>query len=112
MKKKNHPSLDGYDPNRLFNALIQVYALRNDARLARTLEVPFMLVKKMRNQDIPVTPALLIRMEEVSGWSARTLRDLMGDRRRKFRFEEARTNGVDDIISEIYATDRSKNSMK
>lgn len=58
--------------------------------------------------EIPVTPALLIRMEEVSGWSTRNLRDLMGDRRAKFRFEEVRDSGIDEMISEIYASAAGK----
>ena len=108
MKKQSIKSLDSYDPNRVFNALIHILGLRSDTRLARALEVPYLLVQKVRRMEIPVTPALLIRMEEISGWSARTLRDLMGDRRRKFRFDEVRKMDVDEIISEIYASAASK----
>lgn len=108
MKKSSQISTDGYDPNRLFNALILSLKLRSDAALARVLEVPAGLVRKVRQMEIPVTPALLIRMEEVSGWSARNLRDLMGDRRVNFRFEEVRDSGVDEIISEIYASASGK----
>ena len=46
-------------------------------------------------------PALLIRMEEICGWSARNLLDLIGDRRGKFRFAQVRESGVDDLLSEI-----------
>ena len=110
MKKSPKLTTDGYDPNRLFNALILSLKLRSDAALARTLEVPSGLVRKVRQLEIPVTPALLIRIEEVSGWSARNLRDLMGDRRANFRFEEVRESGVDDMISEIYASASGKKS--
>ena len=108
MKKLPTQSFDGYDPNRLFNALIFILGLRSDTRLARALEVPFMLVKKIRSMEIPVTPALLIRMEEISGWSARNCRDMMGDRRLKFRFDEVRKIDVDETIAEIYASAASK----
>jgi hypothetical protein len=57
--------------------------------LARLLEVPVLLLKKIRRLEMPVTPALLIRMEEISGWSTRNLRDLMGDRRTKYRLSDA-----------------------
>ena len=71
--------------------------------MARVLEVPGPLVKFVRTREIPVTPELLIRMEEVSGWSGRELRDMMGDRRRKFRFEEVRDPALSDILTEILA---------
>lgn len=108
IKKQKTLSLDGYDPNRLFNALITMLQLRNDSALARLLEVPIVLLKKVRQHAIPVTPALLIRMEEVSSLSARELRDLMGDRRRKFRFAEVRDNDIDAMIAEIYASAAAK----
>ena len=57
------------------------------------------------------TPELLIRMEEVSGWSARQLRDMMGDRRAKFRFEQVRNSPVGEIISEIYALADAKKTL-
>lgn len=108
MQKLSIKSLDGYDPNRLLNALIRALGLRTDARLARALGVQFMLVQKVRCMEVPVTSGLLIRMEEISGWSARTLRDLMGDRRRRFRFLSPKKSTVDEIISEIYANARLK----
>ena len=101
---------DGYDPGRLFSALRGLLKLRSDVGLARKLEVPSALVRLVRMGAIPVTPELLIRMEEVSGWSGRQLRDLMGDRRRKFRFDEVRDPAFGDIISEIYASAGAKKS--
>ena len=101
MQKHIILSSDGYDPNRLFNAMLVLHKLRGDVPLARLLEVPVLLLKKIRRLEMPVTPALLIRMEEISGWSTRNLRDLMGDRRGKFRFAQVRESGVDDLLSEI-----------
>ncbi len=102
MKTLRFKPSDGYDPGRLFDALEAQLKLRSDAALARVLEVPTPLVKLMRARDIPVTPELLIRAEEVSGWTGRMLRDLMGDRRRKFRFDEVRDPELGEIISRIY----------
>lgn len=101
--KTSRPTSDGYDPGRLLTALRANLERRSDNGLARSLEVPGPLIQKVRSGEIPVTPELLIRMEEVSGWSARQLRDMMGDRRAKFRFEQVRNSPVGEMISEIYA---------
>jgi hypothetical protein len=95
-------------PGRLFNALRGQLKVRSDVGLARKMEVPGAQVRPIRMGEIPVTPELLIRMEEVSGWSGRQLRDFMGDRRRKFRFDEVRDPAFGDIISEIYAAANDK----
>lgn len=102
MRQPRPISSDGFDPGRMFNALSSHLKLRSDAALARVLEVPVLLVRLMRTREIPVTPELLIRAEEVSGWSGRQLRDLMGDRRRKFRFDQVRDPALGEILSEIY----------
>ncbi len=109
--KSSHPVTDGYDPGRLLSALRAQLKLRSDNGLARALEVPGVLIQGVRSGDIPVTPELLIRMEEVSGWSGRQLRDLMGDRRAKFRFEQVRNSAVGELISEIYALADAKKSF-
>lgn len=110
MKNPKHAGTDGYDPGRLLSALRTPLQLRSDAGLARVLEVPAELLTRVRSGEIPVTPELLIRMEEVSGWSGRKLRDLMGDRRQKFRFEQVRSSAFGELISEIYAMAGSKKS--
>lgn len=110
MKTSASKGTDGYDPGRLFDALGTQLKLRSDAALARVLEVPLLLVRLMRSGDIPVTPELLIRAEEVSGWSGRLQRDMMGDRRRKFRFEEVRDPDLGEIISDIYDAAAPKKS--
>lgn len=110
MKISCRKSSDGFDPGRLFDALEGLLKLRSDAALARVLEVPSPLVRLMRAGDIPVTPELLIRAEEVSGWSGRALRDMMGDRRRKFRFDEVRDPELGEIISDIYDAAAAKKS--
>jgi hypothetical protein len=109
--QKNRPNFtDGYDPGRLFNALRAHLKLRSDAALARVMEMPALLIRLMRKKDLLVTPEFLIRAEEVSGWSGRALRDLMGDRRRKFRFEQVRDPEFGEIIAEIYEAAAAKKS--
>lgn len=74
-----------YDPNRLLDALIKKFGLKNDVALARHLEVAPPLISKIRHRSLPVVASLLIRMHESSDLTIAELRGLMGDRRKKFR---------------------------
>jgi hypothetical protein len=78
-----------YDPNHLLDALIAQMHLKNDAALSRALEVAPPVISKIRHRRLPVGASLLIRMHEASGKSIHELRDLMGDRRRKYRLSDA-----------------------
>jgi hypothetical protein len=88
-----------YDPNRLLNTLIARLNLKNDAALSRALEVAPPLISKIRHGRLPVGAALLIRMHEVSNISIKELRELMGDRRQKFRISEKHFKPGDDIAN-------------
>jgi hypothetical protein len=81
---QSSPGQDIQDVDKLLNALIVQLGLRNDASLARTLEVGAPMISKLRHGKVPVGAGLLIRMMEVSGISIKELRALMGDRREKF----------------------------
>lgn len=74
-----------YDPDRLLDTLIEKLSLKNDAALSRALEVAPPVLSKIRHRRLPVGASILIRMHEVSDLSIRELRELMGDRRGKFR---------------------------
>lgn len=77
-----------YDPNNLLESLIEKLNLKNDAALSRALEVAPPLISKIRHRRLPVGASLLIRMHEVSDLSITDLRQLMGDRRNKFRISD------------------------
>ena len=77
-----------YDPNNLLGSLIQKMNLKNDAALSRALEVAPPVISKIRHRRLPVGASLLIRMHEVCGLSIKELRELMGDRRGKFRISD------------------------
>ena len=77
-----------YDPDKLLATLIGHLNLKNDAALSRALEVSPPVISKIRHRRLPVTASVLIRMHEVSKLSIRELRELMGDRRNKFRISE------------------------
>lgn len=74
-----------YDPDRLLDTLIEKLSLKNDAALSRALEVAPPALSKIRHRRLPVGASILIRMHEVSNLSIHELRELMGDRRGKFR---------------------------
>ncbi|HTN66666.1 MAG TPA: hypothetical protein VL051_10845 [Burkholderiaceae bacterium] len=77
-----------YNPDHLLEALIQRLHLKNDAALSRALEVAPPVISKIRHRRLPVGASLLIRMHEVSEMSISELRELMGDRRGKYRISE------------------------
>jgi hypothetical protein len=62
--------------------------LKNDAALARALEVAPPLISKIRHRRLPVGASLLIRMHEVTDLPVHELRELMGDRRQKYRISD------------------------
>lgn len=82
-------SQESYNPNHLLDRLIEKIGLKNDAALSRKLEVAPPVISKIRHHRLPVGSSLLIRMHEVSGMSIRELRELMGDRRNKYRVGDA-----------------------
>lgn len=77
-----------YDPNQLLDKLIELLHLKNDAALSRALEVAPPVISKIRHRRLPVGSSLLIRMHEISDLSIRELRELMGDRRARFRVSD------------------------
>ena len=78
-----------YDPNHLIDILLRTLQLRNDAALAKVLDVGPPLISKIRHRRLPVGASILIRMHEVTSLSVRQLRDMMGDRRSKYRLSDA-----------------------
>lgn len=79
---------DHYDPNNLLTGMIKILNLKNDAALSRALEVAPPVISKIRHGRLPVGASLLIRMQEISHLSIKELRDMMGDRRTKFRISD------------------------
>jgi hypothetical protein len=88
MESQKVPMLQRYDPDQLLASLIGKLNLKNDAALSRALEVSPPVISKIRHRRLPVTASLLIRMHEISRLSIAELRNLMGDRRGKFRISD------------------------
>jgi transcriptional regulator with XRE-family HTH domain len=78
-----------FNPNHLLDTLIQRMKLKNDAALARLVEVAPPVISKIRHGRLPVGASLLIRMREETNISIAELRELMGDRRKKYRLSDA-----------------------
>jgi len=78
-----------YNPNHLLDVLLNKMQWRNDAAMARALNVTPLDIVQIRRSRLPVGASLLIRMHEVTGISIRDLRNLMGDRRIKYRLSDA-----------------------
>jgi hypothetical protein len=68
-----------YDPSPLLDTLLHVLNLRNDAQLARALDLGPPSVSKVRLRRSPVTAEILLRMHEESNIPIKELRALMGD---------------------------------
>lgn len=60
---------------------MRILGARNDRRLAARLSVRPSQICKIRKRSVPVSPTLLIGMDEETGLSLRQLRALMGDYR-------------------------------
>jgi hypothetical protein len=74
-----------YNPDNLLDAMLEKLQLRNDAALSRALEVAPPVISKIRHRRLPVGASILLRMHEVSNLSVAELRELLGDRRTKYR---------------------------
>lgn len=74
-----------FDPNHLLDFLTDRLGLKNDAALARLLGTTAPVISKIRHNRLPIGATLLIAMHEETGLSIRELRNVMGDRRQKYR---------------------------
>ena len=72
------PQEPTYDPNKVLDAIIEKLNLKNDAALSRALEVAPPVISKIRHRTLPIGATILLRMHEVSEFSIRELKGLMG----------------------------------
>ena len=88
MKQPSLAKLTTYDPNPLLDTVTEYLNVKNDAALSRALAIAPPIISKIRHRRLPVGASILIRMHEVSNLPIRELRDLMGDRRQKYRLSD------------------------
>lgn len=78
-----------YNPDLLLDAILDMQSLKNDAALCKVLDVAPSVISKIRHRRLPVGASLLIRMHEVTNMTISELRNLMGDRRTKYRISSS-----------------------
>jgi hypothetical protein len=83
MRMKKSPIQAEYDPNPLFDTLIKKLKLKNDAALARKLDVTAPVISKIRHRTLRIGATMLVRMHEASELPVQELRNLMGKPHRK-----------------------------
>lgn len=69
----------GFNENRLLDSVRQLLGVKNDAALARALQVAPPVISKIRHGKAGISGDMLIRMHEETALSIRELRTLMGD---------------------------------
>jgi hypothetical protein len=77
-----------YDPHHLVDSILDHLELDTDEAFARALDVPPAVIDEIRYMKRPVDAELLIRMHELTGLPVSTLRNMLGDRRKKIRCDE------------------------
>jgi hypothetical protein len=78
MTTRHMPEEATYDPNKVLDAIMEKLNLKNDAALSRALEVAPPVISKIRHRTLPIGATILLRMHEVSEFSIRELKSLMG----------------------------------
>ncbi|HJV52808.1 MAG TPA: hypothetical protein VJ652_15175 [Noviherbaspirillum sp.] len=68
----NHPA------NKLLDLIISTYNLKNDADLARTLQLTPPQISKMRYGHLSVTGDMIIRFHEFTGWEVKDIKTKLG----------------------------------
>lgn len=69
--------MNDYTPNGLLNMLIEIGKLKNDAALARMLEVAPPVISKIRHGTLKFGASLIIRAHLVSGMEVRAIMEYL-----------------------------------
>jgi DNA-binding transcriptional regulator YdaS (Cro superfamily) len=78
-----------YNPNNLLDTLIKRMGLKDDGALSRKLRVATTVISNIRYGRLPVGASMLMWINEATGISIHELRELMGDRRTRYRLSYA-----------------------
>jgi DNA-binding transcriptional regulator YdaS (Cro superfamily) len=79
MKQPSLAELATYDPRPMLDTVTEYLNVKNDAALSRALAIAPPIISKIRTGRAVVSPALLIRIHEITNISIKELRALMGD---------------------------------
>lgn len=67
-----------YNTAHMLDLVLERNKLKNDAALARTLGVAPPVISKVRNDVLPLGPALLVKLHESTGMSTKEIKALAG----------------------------------
>jgi plasmid maintenance system antidote protein VapI len=73
-----HLENPGYAPAVLLDAVTDHFSLKNDAALSRALGLPPPVISKLRMKAVAITPAILLRIHDVTGFSISDMRAMLG----------------------------------
>lgn len=76
--------LQTYSPNILIDKLSGDLNCKNDAALAKRLQIPGSVISRLRHKKIAISAQILLRIHENTDLSIRELRKIMGDTRKLF----------------------------
>lgn len=74
-----------YNPGRLIDSLLKKLNLTNDFALSLEIGISASVISKIRSRKLQMSAGFLVRASELTGERTRTLRALMGDRRKLHR---------------------------
>lgn len=74
-----------YNPNRLFDTLLERQGLSSDKALSRKLHVARHVISNIRAGCLPMAASMLLWIADSTGTSIEELRSILGDRRAKAR---------------------------
>ncbi len=64
-------------PHPLFDRILEVYKLKNDAALSRLLQIPPSNLSRYRSRVLPVGPNVILRVHDATGWSIKRIKGLI-----------------------------------
>jgi hypothetical protein len=69
--------MDARIPHPLFDRLIEVYKLKNDAALSRMLQIPPSNLSRYRSGVLPIGAQVILTIHDATGWSIKRIKELL-----------------------------------
>lgn len=67
-----------YMPTRFMAKVEEKLGTKCDVELARTLQVTYTTIGQVRRRKIPISPTLMVRVHDLTGWSIDEIRNMAG----------------------------------
>lgn len=81
MSKQSHEQtrkLETYTPNRVLNKCLELLHLETDAELVKLTGIHHATITRMRNNALPMSDRVIVRLLDATGMSIQQLRELAG----------------------------------